>query len=61
MARWIKCKDPKQLSAFEKACAANLATDAQGHLAFLARSAWNLEYEMEQWPEIEFEKSKEHN
>jgi len=61
VARWIKCKDSKQLNAFEKACAANLAADAQGHLAFLARSAWNLEYEMEQWPDIEFEKSKEHN
>ena len=61
VARWIKCRNPKQLAAFEKACAANLATDAQGHLAFLARSEWNLAYEMKQWPEIEFEKSKEHN
>ena len=61
VARWIKCQDPKQLAAFEKACAINLATDAQGYLSFLARSEWNLEYEMKQWPEIEFEKSKEHN
>jgi len=61
VARWIKCNDSKMLSEFEKACTPNLATDAQGHLAFLARSEWNLEYEMKQWPEIDFEKSKEHN
>ena len=61
VARWIKCRDSKYLSDFEKACASNLATDAQGHLAFLARSEWNIEYEMKQWPEIEFEKSKEQN
>jgi peptide chain release factor 3 len=61
VARWIKCQDPKQLADFEKACASNLAMDAQGYLSFLARSEWNLEYEMKQWPEIEFQKSKEHN
>lgn len=61
VARWVNCQDPKQLAAFEKACTNNLATDAQGHLAFLARSEWNLDYEMKQWPDIEFEKSKEHH
>jgi peptide chain release factor 3 len=61
VARWIKCRDLKLLSSFEKECFSNLATDAQGHLTFLARSEWNLEYEMKQWPDIEFEKSKEHN
>jgi len=61
VARWVHCQDPKQLAAFEKACLNNLATDAQGHLAFLVRSEWNLDYEMKQWPDIEFEKSKEHN
>ncbi len=61
VARWVRCQDPKMLRSFEKECMANLASDAQGHLAFLARSEWNLEYEMKQWPEIEFLKSKEHN
>jgi peptide chain release factor 3 len=59
VARWVNCADTKKLAAFEKACASHLASDAQGHTAFLARSEWNLEYEMKQWPDIEFEKSKE--
>lgn len=61
VARWVKCRDSKLLSSFEKECLPSLATDAQGNLTFLARSEWNLEYEMKQWPDIEFEKSKEHN
>ena len=59
-ARWIYCPDKNRLAVFEKENLAQLATDAEGHLAYLARSEWSLGYEMEQWPDIEFLKTREH-
>jgi peptide chain release factor 3 len=40
--------------------AANLAFDAEGHLAYLAPSEWRLEFVSDKWPEIEFHKVSEH-
>jgi peptide chain release factor 3 len=37
-----------------------LGRDAQGHLTFLGRTHWRLEHAMEEWPEIEFHKTREH-
>jgi len=59
-ARWIRCPDKSLLARFEKETVANLSHDAEGHLAYLARSEWSLGYEMEQWPGIEFLKTREH-
>jgi peptide chain release factor 3 len=59
-ARWIKCEDKKRLAEFEKAFPANMAVDAEEHLAYLAPSAWKLKYTEEQWPDIEFLKTREH-
>jgi peptide chain release factor 3 len=59
-ARWVTSKNPERLKAFEKEMAANLAFDAEGHLAYLAPSEWRLEFVSDKWPEIEFHKVSEH-
>jgi len=59
-ARWIRCSDKNRLAVFEKENQASLAVDAEGQLAYLARSEWSLGYEMEQWPDIEFLKTREY-
>lgn len=58
-ARWIQCADKQRLAAFEKANQANLALDAEGHLAYLAASEWWLNHVSEQWPEVTFLKTRE--
>lgn len=60
-ARWIQCKDRKKLELFERENKNNLALDAEGHLTYLARSEWSLDYEMKQWPEISFLNTREHD
>ena len=60
-ARWIACDDKKRLAEFEKKCQANLALDADGHLTYLAASEWRLGFIMEEWPDIAFRKTREHN
>jgi peptide chain release factor 3 len=59
VARWVGCDDPKRLTAFEKSNTANLARDAEGSLTYLTISQWQLNYCMEQWPDIEFAKTRE--
>jgi len=61
VARWVACDDRKKMEAFEKKYQANLATDAQGCLSFLTTSEWQLGFCMENWPEIEFYKTREVN
>lgn len=60
-ARWVGSSDPKKLAEFEKKNQANLALDAEGNLSYLAPSEWRLGYVMEQWPAIEFSKTREHD
>jgi peptide chain release factor 3 len=60
-ARWIGCNDRKSLEGFERKHLANLARDSAGHLTYLAPSDWQLKFLMEQWPNISFKKTREHN
>ncbi len=60
VARWIEADDPEVLAEFKKRHESGLAEDADGFLAFLAPSAWKLNYTMEQWPGIRFLKTREH-
>jgi peptide chain release factor 3 len=60
-ARWIACDDKKRLAEFKDKCQANLALDADGHLTYLAASEWRLGFTMEDWPDIEFRKTREHH
>ena len=59
-ARWIACEDKKKLEDFEKKNQGNLAHDAEGHLAYLAPNEWRLGFIMEDWPDIQFRKTREH-
>ncbi len=60
-ARWVACEDRKKMTEFEKSNNASLAIDAEGHLSFLAASEWRLGHCMEQWPEIDFFKTRDMN
>ncbi len=58
-ARWISCEDKNRLAAFEKSRRSNLALDAEGNLAYLASSEWQLQFIAEQWPDINLLKTRE--
>jgi peptide chain release factor 3 len=59
VARWVACTNAGQLAAFEKDNRLNLARDAEGCLSYLTTSEWQLGYCMEQWPAIEFHKTRD--
>ena len=59
VSRWVVCDDPKRLKAFEKGNVANLTRDAEGCLAYLTTSDWQLNHCMEQWPDITFIKTRD--
>lgn len=59
IVRWITCDDKNYLAAFEKANYRKLAHDGEGSLACLAASGWQLNFIMEQWPKIQFLKTRE--
>jgi len=61
VARWIECGDRKKLAEFEKKNTSNLARDSQGSLSFLTTSEFQLNYCMEEWPEVEFYKTRDIN
>jgi len=61
VARWIECGDRKELAEFEKMNTANLARDSQGSLSYLTTSEFQLNYCMEEWPTVEFYKTREIN
>ncbi|HHO48161.1 MAG TPA: peptide chain release factor 3 [Desulfobacteraceae bacterium] len=60
-ARWIYHADRKKLDEFKTSNQANLAMDAEGHLAYLAADQWWLEHTMKQFPDIAFHKTREYN
>ena len=59
-ARWID-GDSKMLDEFEKKNSTRLARDMEGNLTYLAPSEWQLNYMMEQWPDMIFHRTREHN
>lgn len=59
-ARWVACDDRKKLEEFEKKNQTNLAWDAEENLTYLAPSEWRLNYVAEQWPGVQFLKTREH-
>ncbi|MBT4364009.1 MAG: peptide chain release factor 3 [Desulfobacteraceae bacterium] len=61
VARWIHCSDSKMLQAFEKKNQGNLALDSEGFKTYLTTSEWQLGFCMEEWPDIEFHKTRELN
>jgi len=60
-ARWVACQDKQELQDFERKQYSDMAYDADGHLAYLAPNEWRLGFVMEDWPQISFQKAREHN
>ncbi len=60
-ARWISCEDRKKLREFTDKNEADLARDAEGHLAYLAPSQWRLSRCMELFPDIVFHETREYD
>ncbi len=60
-ARWVSCDDSKKFAEFSKKNESNLALDAEGNTTYLAASEWRLGNTIEQWPGIEFHKTREHS
>ncbi len=58
-ARWVHCEDKKAFSEFERKNQASLARDSEGFLTYLAQSEWMLNFFMEKWPAIIFDKTRE--
>ncbi|MCK4767783.1 MAG: peptide chain release factor 3, partial [Desulfobacula sp.] len=61
VARWVTCKDDKILKDFKKKNESSLTLDSEGWLTFLTTSEYQLGFTMEEWPQIEFHKAREHN
>ncbi|MDE3061018.1 MAG: peptide chain release factor 3, partial [Pseudomonadota bacterium] len=59
-ARWLKCADSGKLQEFTDRNKYNTAEDAHGHLAYLAPNAWHLQRIQQDWPEMEFLRTREH-
>ncbi|MEM1053663.1 MAG: peptide chain release factor 3 [Pseudomonadota bacterium] len=57
-ARWLK-GDDKALSEFEGFNRANLARDRDGDLVFMAKSPWDVNYQIEKNPDLTFSATKE--
>ena len=60
-ARWVSCDDQKRLREFERTHHDNLARDAEGNLTYFLSHVWLLKRLSEQWPEITFLKTREHD
>jgi len=57
-ARWLKGTEA-DLRSFEEFNRANMARDRDGDMVFLARSAWDVNYQQEKNPELAFSATKE--
>jgi len=61
VARWVSCEDEKILKDFKKKNESSLTLDSEGWLTFLTTSVYQLGFVMEEWPDIVFHKTREHN
>lgn len=61
VARWVTCEDEKILKEFRKKNESRLALDSENWLTFLTTSEYQLGFTMEDWPQIKFHKTREHN
>ena len=59
-ARWLHCKNAAMMKDFCEKNKYNTAEDANGALTYLAPNAWHLQRIAQDWPEMEFLKTREH-
>ena len=58
-ARWVVCKDDKELKRFREKAYENLAEDGDGQLVYLAPTRVNLNLTIERWPDVQFLATRE--
>ncbi|MBL1240763.1 MAG: peptide chain release factor 3 [OCS116 cluster bacterium] len=58
-AKWIECEDEKMLDKFMSDNRLNMANDRDGSPVFLGKSAWEMGYTEDKWPDIKFKAIKE--
>lgn len=61
VARWVTCKDNEKLKKFIRENQSAIATDSEGWTTFLTTSEYQLGFAVEEWPDIEFHKTREYN
>ena len=61
VARWVTSEDEKTMKRFRQKNESSLALDAEGCLTFMTTSEYQLGFVMEDWPDIRFHKTREHN
>ncbi len=61
VARWVTCENEQILKEFKNKNESNLTLDAEGWLTFLTTTVYQLGFTMEEWPDIQFHKTREHN
>ncbi len=59
-ARWANCDDVVKLEQFRKKAFDNLALDGGDNLTYIAPTMVNLQLAQERYPDIEFNKTREH-
>jgi len=59
IARWIHAKDDAALESFANRHKMQMAEDVDGAGVFLAKSAWEINYAQEKYPDISFTATKE--
>ncbi len=59
-ARWISAKNPAELDRFIHAHPASMARDLDGAPVFMAASPFDLKYEQDRWPEVDFSDIKQY-
>jgi peptide chain release factor 3 len=59
-ACWVTCDDDKVMREFLSRRSKDIARDKDGHLVFLAESAWALKMAQENHPEVQFHFTSEH-
>ena len=60
-ARWIVSDKADVLQRFRDANRSSIAQDKEGSLVFLARNAWALKREVDDWPDLRFLNVRERN
>jgi peptide chain release factor 3 len=60
ICRWISSDQPAELDKFVRAYPTAMADDLDGAPVFLAQSAFNLRYDQERWPAIQFADIKDY-
>jgi len=58
-ARWLECPDSRMMKRFIEANRTAVASDHTGQPVYLARNAWHLNKGEDDWPEMQFLKTKE--